>query len=320
MIPTTRRGVLGLGLTTMAGLAAASTATAAEPDPTTATLNLGTYNIFSSEHEDRFPDNTWDSRRLAVGRIIRQRNNNPDILAIQEGQVAAQVDDLVDTLGRSWSHHVTTTDLSPRAVLWRIGMFEPLDQGEVEIMGDDIDGYAGQRFGTFVRLRHLATGGQLLVLNVHLPTGSSEELQAIRHSSANRIADLAEQWSTQYGDIPIVAMGDFNNYFDTVIGGLPSAPRTMVDRGFQETFHAAPPEARMNPDSKSKLDIVNARTGVGEDGSKRLDYIFVRPAQQARVVDWRMIVNLREGSDVDLRTPVPSDHHPVTSRVRFSWG
>src|SRR5699024_7800306 len=105
MIPTTRRGVLGLGLTTMAGLAAASTATAAEPDPTTATLNLGTYNIFSSEHEDRFPDNTWDSRRLAVGRIIRQRNNNPDILAIQEGQVAAQVDDLVDTLGRSWSHH-----------------------------------------------------------------------------------------------------------------------------------------------------------------------------------------------------------------------
>src|SRR5699024_8709213 len=128
------------------------------------------------------------------------------------------------TLGRSWSHHVTTTDLSPRAILWRIGMFEPRDQGEVEIMGDDIDGYAGHRFGTFVRLRHLATGGQLLVLNVHLPTGSSEELQAIRHSSANRIADLAEQWSTQYGDIPIVAMGDFNNYFDTVIGGLPSAP------------------------------------------------------------------------------------------------
>ena len=318
--PTTRRQLLGLSLTTAAGLATATTARADVASPTTATLDLGTYNIFSSEYEDRFPDNTWESRRTAVGRIIRQRDNNPDILAIQEGQVAAQVDDLVATLGRAYSHHVTETDLSPRAILWRVGMFDALDRGEVEIMGDEIDGYAEQRFATFVRLRHLATGGELMVLNVHLPTGGSEELQSLRHSAVLHIAARVEQWTKQYGDLPVVVMGDFNNYFDTVIGGVPSAPRTMVDLGFQDAFRSAQPDTRVNPDSKSKLDIVNARTGCGADGSKQLDYVFVRPAQRATVVDWRMIVNLRAGSEVDLRVPVPSDHHPVASRVEFTWG
>lgn len=321
--PTTRRNVLGLGLTAAAGLAATTvagtTASAAEPTPTTATINLGTYNIFSEEYEDRFPDNTWESRRLAVGRIIRQRDFNPDILAIQEGQVASQVDELIATLGRGYSHYMAGPDLSPRAIFWRLGMFEALDQGEVEIMGDDIEGYAEQRFATFVRLRHLATGGQLFVVNLHVPTGSSERLQWIRHTAANRVADIVEQWQAEYEGVPAVVMGDYNNYWATVIGGLPSAPMTMYNRGFIETYLSAPPESRVNPDGKSKLDIVNARTGYGEGGSKRLDYICVKPAQQTTVVDWRMIINLRDGSEVDLRTPVPSDHHPVASRVEFDW-
>lgn len=316
-IKATRRGVLGLGLTVMAGVAGAPLAEAGVRGRTT--LNLATYNIFSKEFEDRFPDNLWKDRREAMGKIIRQRDNNPDILAIQEGQVAEQVTDLITTLGGRWRHHMSEMTLSPRAIFWRAGMFKALDQGEVEILGPEVVGHDIQRFGTFVRLRHLVAGGELLVLNVHLPVGGTAELQTIRHDAVQRIADQAEQWSEQYDGIPVIVMGDFNNYWATVIDGVPSAPWTMVDLGFQETYRSAAPETRVNPDYKSKIDIVKARAASGPDGLQRLDYIFVRSAHQVTTLDWRMIMNLRDDSEFDLETPVPSDHHPTASRVQLTW-
>lgn len=288
-------------------------------EDTTATINVETYNIFSIVHEDQFPDNAWVDRRAAVGEIIGQEDNDPDILAIQEGQDAQQVADLIDVLGPTWENYTTDVDISPRSIFWKDTVFDEVEHGMIEVIGPEYEGYDIQRYGSYVRLEHREAGEELMVLNVHLPSGATEILHEVRHSAALNIADLVKEWSNTHDDMPVIVLGDFNSYYDTVIGGYASGPMTLTESGLPDTYGAAAPETRLNPDYETKLNIVEARTNPGEDGSRRLDYIHTYPTDRVEVLNWRNIIDFAPGSDIEVRTPVPSDHNPVSSLLRLSW-
>lgn len=295
---------------------ASATATITEAS---ATITVTTYNMLSTQYDENYPGITWQTRRHEFAKIIRQPNNDPDILAIQEGQERPQVDDLTTMLGRGYENFTAPQDISPRAIIWKDAMFDRLDAGVVELLDPSVEGYAKQRYGTWVRLEHLRTGQQLMVLTIHVPTGAAEELHELRYHAALAMADHVKQWSEQYGDIPVILLGDFNSYYETVIGGYQSGPKLLSSLGIPEAYAAAPPESRTNPDYQSYLALNDATTKPGANGTRRLDYIHTYPADRVEVLDWRMIINFRDGSDTDLRTPVPSDHHPTAASLRLSW-
>lgn len=289
------------------------------PAEAAATIDFATYNILSSQYDDLFPDDKWADRRDAAAEIVKQDDNDPDILGVQEGQVAEQVDDLVAGLGDDWEHYAADDDISARAIFWRESMFDLVEEGTVEVIDSDVDAPEDKRHGSWVLLQHLDADEQLAVFNFHLPSGSAEHLHEIRYHAALAIAESVEETSADNGDIPVIVLADLNSYYDTVIGGYESAPKTLNDSGFPDTYGAASPDSRVNPDYKSSFDITQARAEKAEDGTQRVDYIHVYPADDVEVLDWRMIINFDEGSDEDLETPVPSDHHPVASQLHLTW-
>lgn len=315
-----RRTVLG----TAAALASASALAATGSTPAaaaeaSATIRVTTYNMLSTEYDDHYPGITWQTRRNAFASMVRHPDNDPDILAIQEGHERPQVDDLTTLLGRCYEHFTVTEDVSPRAIIWKAAKFDRLDAGTVELFDPSVEGYLHQRFGTWVRLEHLGTGQQLMVLNVHLPSGASEERHEIRYHAAQAMAEQVQQWSAEYGDIPVILLGDFNSYYNTVIGGYESGPKLLTSLGLPEAYAAAPADTRLNPDYETYLDLNAAKAKPGVDGTRRLDYVHTYPTDRVEVLSWRLLINFREGSDTDLRTPVPSDHHPTSVTLRLSW-
>src|SRR5690606_14626109 len=63
------------------------------------TVKVTTYNILSEKYDYKFPNNTWASRKAAWKDIIKQSNNVPEILGIQEGQEIDQVNDVITAMG-----------------------------------------------------------------------------------------------------------------------------------------------------------------------------------------------------------------------------
>src|SRR5690606_16311251 len=129
----------------------------------------------------------------------------------------------------------------------------------------------------------------------------------------------AINYSSTYGNIPVIIMGDYNGYYNTVIAGYPSAAATLDSLGLVDSYSACAPANRLNPDYATGNNMVNAKAKSGPSGSKRVDYIFIYPAASVSVLDWRNIINFSPGSTTNMVTPVPSDHNPVRSRLTLFW-
>lgn len=283
------------------------------------TVKVTTYNILSKNHDGTFPNNMWVDRKDALKDIIKQANNVPEILGIQEGQNIDQVDALILRMGSGYDHYVSPKTISPRAIFWKNDKYELVASDTKDLISPSITGYSTQRYASYVRLRHISTGKLLIVFNVHLPLGSEVAKQQLRYDMASFLAGKVQQYSGDYGDIPIIVMGDFNSYYSTVINGVPSAPATLVSYGLSDTYAACASSNRLNADYRTKNDMVNAKAQTGANGSKRLDYILTYPSANVSVLDWRNIINFSSGSTVNMQTPVPSDHNPVRSRLTLNW-
>ena len=285
----------------------------------TVTVKVTTYNILSKDYDATFPNNMWVGRKDAVGNIIHQSNNVPEILGIQEGQNLAQVNDVVSRMGSGYDNYVSNRNISARAIFWKNDKYELVASDTKELLSAAVSGYTSQRYASYVRLRHIATGKMLIVFNVHLPAGADAVTAQIRFDMATNLAGKVQQFSSDYGNIPVIVMGDFNSYYNTVINGLISAPAWLTSLGLSDTYAACPSASRLNPNYETKNDMVNAKAKSAANGSKRLDYIFTYPAANITVLDWRNIINFVSGSTVNLVTPVPSDHNPVRSRLTLNW-
>jgi endonuclease/exonuclease/phosphatase family metal-dependent hydrolase len=281
-------------------------------------VKVTTYNVLSKNHDSTFPNNTWAMRKTAFQSIIKQGNNVPEILGIQEGQNLSQVNDIVSLMGSGYDSYISPRTISARAIFWKNDKYQLVASDTKDIL-PDTTGYSSQRYASYVRLKHIATNKMLIIFNVHLPLGNDVHKQSLRRHMATYLAGKVQQYSSDYGNIPVIVMGDFNNYFDTIIGGIASAGATLTSFGLTDTYAECLPANRQNPDYRTKNDMENGVAELGASGSKRIDYIFTYPVNGVSVLDWRNIINFQTGSTINMQTPVPSDHNPVRSRLTLYW-
>lgn len=278
--------------------------------------SVAAYNILGAQHDPNIePEFAWHLRKEAFRDIVLQADNNPDILSLQEAN--AQIDDVIGLLGEHYDYHVSPRTISPKAVLWKPDRFELVSfDDDIDIFGSSVSGYASQRYATQVRLRERNTGKELLVYNLHIPEGGNRERQEIRGIATRNVAAHAKSQVSQ-SKLPVIVLGDLNNYPETVIDGLPSAPMVLKNNGFQDTFDIA--LEQINGNYGTSVNRATSTARIGENGSMRIDYVFAYPLDQVAVTQYATIINFAGSSSTQLERPVPSDHHPVRAVLHLAY-
>lgn len=282
-------------------------------------LVITTYNLLGIAYVDKSP---WENRKAAVNNIIRQANNDPDILGCQECANDVQMNGMIDMLKDTYDYHVlNVVDASPRLVFWKKNKFSLVESATIDMLADlypSASSYTANRYAHYVCLKELTTNKVILVYVVHFKSGSTATHQNIRYQSALTLCSVAKSKSQNYGDAPVIIMGDMNNYSKTTIDGISSAPMGLVSNGFTDTFDMT--ENRTNGDydtSNSQENMDNCTINYGANGSIRIDYIFVYPYNKISVSDYSIILNWVNGPGSTVQSPLPSDHNPVRSVVHL---
>lgn len=284
-------------------------------------VSITTYNVLSKGSDPKVgPDWEWNVRTGALKKMIFQENNNADIIAFQESSlVGEELQQMID--GKYDSHLSKREKVSGRLIGWKPDKFELADYNDdVEIFSpEEVSEQPGARYVGNVILREIKTGKKLSVYSVHVPAGTNlpkKEGQRIRQLGAHNLAIYAKEKAEETG-IPAIVLGDFNNYFNTVVDGILSAPKTMSENGFTDSFQGA--LKRTNEDYSTTVNRSTFSIKPGKNGTKRLDYIFTYPKEQVSVGDYSILINFEKGSSTRLQKPVPSDHHPVKSVLYFTY-
>ena len=154
--------------------------------------------------------------------------------------------------------------------------------------------------------------------DIHVKTNSSSvSYQQLRFDCITGLLPAAEFRSKHAGGIPVVILGDFNNYLQTVEQGCISAPAACIQGGYADAATTA--RTRKNFEYKTYVTDVNegvVSTWSGKDS--RLDYIFVRSDRDFDIESYQTVIDFLPGSTTQIRTPVPSDHCPVNAVIKFN--
>ena len=290
--------------------------------PERMSVSVTTYNLLSRQFVHKSP---WEDRKQQVGKIIRQENHNPDILGCEESQDEVQMNDMIAMLSPEYAYREMGIGASPRIIFWRKARFELVESDNIDLLNIypeyAPDEYLTSRYANFVRLREKSSGHELLVYLVHVKSGGkrSNEYQLLRRQCIQSLCRVAKAKSDSLGGMPVIAMGDLNNYAKTVINGVPSAPMTFVENGFADTFDLAAEHMNAGYKTYSPQSCIDEGTATPAGVNDRLDYIFVYPPKCAEVRRWAAIINFLPGSDVRVEKPIPSDHHPVNARLVLNY-
>ncbi len=258
----------------------------------------------------------WSNRRIAFRDLILASDNQPDILALQEVSQPEQLEDIVSLLSSEYDVHISSRIIDPRAIFWKKDKYSLVDfDDNIEGYDNTVSGYYTGRYVSHVRLKEKKTGKELLVFNIHPNSGSSAEKQRMRGILARRVADTAKKLSKKY-HAPAIVLGDFNNYANTVIDGLPGSPMVLKSYGFSDTFDDAIEKTNAEYTSYDKIYV--AKASKSQEGRKRLDYIFTYSEEKITVSDYRILIRF-QGGPPEFKTPRPSDHHPVRSTLYLCY-
>gem|GEM_PF-750142 len=274
-------------------------------------------NMLGKEHDPKFPNNTWDSRKEALRDVIFQDNNNPDILGLQEGMDLTQTMEVVSFLNGKYDSYVSDKEISARAIFWKPEKYNLLESDDVEAYDGTVTGRERSKYATFVHLREKATGKDIMVFNIHPRSGGTADEQRVRGVVANVIAGKAKAKSEQAGNVPVVVIGDFNNQPGSVIGGLPPTPVVFTNNGFTDTFVASP--LKINAHYATHDDISLGTATIGTNGNKRIDYVFIYPLERIAVSEYATIINFANNSNIIMKQPIPTDHRPVRAVIHLHY-
>ena len=251
---------------------------------------------------DGFDDgpNDWSTRRDSVIALIESQQ--PDIIGFQEPS-RRQSEDLAGAL----SGYQIITDSHKRSL--HIPIAVRTDRFEVNASGsfwlvDRSPLPGGTRRCTWLRLFDKKTTREIFVYNVHL---DGRDHNAHLRAVTELMAHIARRSPT----VPFVITGDFNQ--------VESGPGIRYLKGFPPFPNDDDPQ-RLNPlavvDTFGRINSTKSGVGTGHgftgriDGG-RIDYIFVGPT--IKVLDASI---LRDNPF----NKFPSDHYPVTARVRLYEG
>lgn len=265
--------------------------------PAPAEVDVMSFNIRYGTANDGA--NRWELRRQLLFDTIRTAD--PDVIGVQEA-LGGQIGEILDALPQYAALGVGRDDGKTRgeyaAILYRRDAYAVSDTGTFwfsdtpEVIASKSWGNTITRICTWARLVD-RQGRAFWVFNVHL----DHQSQPSRERST---ALLLERIRTRrLPDEPVIVTGDFN-------AGEQNAAITQLlrDAGSRapliDTFRA------MQPDAKE----VGTFTGftIGQTTGDKIDYVLVTPGIE--VVSAAIDRTTRDGR-------YPSDHFPVTARVRL---
>ena len=268
----------------------------AQPSPaasgaTSLEVRVASFNV-RWEGLDDGPD-AWEQRRDLVAKVLRQES--PDSVGLQEPS-PRQVDDILSAL----PHHAAFTyDRSTEPILYRTDRFRLAESGGFLLFaGTALPG--SRRTCTWVRLIEIKTGRAYYHYNVHL----DHRLQDSRWTSARR---LSEQIAARSHLDPLVVTGDFNAREDSptlsFLKGEGSV-RDEKDVPFESALPLVDTFRVVSPDATA--GTTRGVLGIGR--GRKIDYVLVEPTTE--VIEARILTDPIDGR-------YPSDHFPVTARVRW---
>lgn len=199
-------------------------------------VRVGSFNVLGSQHTDAqgprrpFPPASVRTARTA-GLVAK---HGVDILGTQE----LQDDQLRDLQGRTgmaaypglaWG--VKETDNS---VLWDPGVFELVSASRFTITFVD-----RPRPQPVVRLRHLATGRELYVVNTHPSPGDGRYLTQRRNAQARLVSVVNDLRAT---GLPVLVTGDMNDRREFYCRVVPQTGMAASNGGSYGSGCAPPPE------------------------------------------------------------------------------
>src|SRR5699024_6892596 len=236
---------------------------------------VGTSNSLSAHYDHVFRNNSWEERKESMKTAILQEGNFPDILGIQEGMVEAQVLELAVLLGGHYTSHVSHRDISSRAIFWKPSKYELVEfDDDIEVLDEDVKGYATTRYVTYVRLKEKETKKELLVINLHAPSSYSGNKEMIRNKLALNIAGKAKELSKNANNAPVFVVCDFNALPNTRDGMGITAPMVMVKNDFADTYEASSQKMNAYYGTHDRITTGKATSGRNSTNcSKRIDYI-----------------------------------------------
>jgi endonuclease/exonuclease/phosphatase family metal-dependent hydrolase len=238
-------------------------------------------------------DNEWTRRRAMLFDLLREQD--ADIVGLQEA-LAFQIDEIVAAAPGYAVVGVGRDDGAARgeftAILFRRARFRVADAGTFwfsdtpGVPGSTSWGNTITRICTWSRLID-GDGRGFYVFNVHL----DHQSQPSRERSTQLLRERIE--ARAYATEPVVVTGDFNVGEDN--------PALATLRGpFVDTFRAVRPD-------EAPAGTFTGFTFGNVNGPK-IDYVLTQPGTE--VID-AQIVRFARGARY------PSDHFPVTARIRF---
>lgn len=256
-------------------------------------LDLMTFNVrFDFPSGDG--KNAWAYRRGIVARLLRKQR--PDVIGVQEA-LRHQLDDLT----ASHRHYAaigegreggTEGEYSP--IVYRKDRLRPLESSTFwlsptpEVAGSTGFGNRVPRIATWARFEDRRTGRRFYVYNTHLDHESAPaQARGARLISAH-IAARA------HPDEPVFLTGDLNVEEDTPV--VRALGREMVD-----TFRKLRPGDR---------DVGTFNEWGRDTTGKKIDYIFGSRTPGVALLATEIVRKTYRGR-------LPSDHFPITLRVRL---
>jgi endonuclease/exonuclease/phosphatase family metal-dependent hydrolase len=178
-------------------------ARAAQP----AVIRVGSFNVLGSQHTAPGGDKGggWPSGAARLpGAIERIKAHGVSVVGLQEVQ-PDQLSGLVNGTGFAEYPGAEVSTLNRvNSILYDPDVFQ-LVSGSTFMMSNGM----GERAQPIVRLRHIATGRELYVVNAHPPAGHSGALTAKRAASMSQLVGVLNGLKQQ--GLPILVTGDMND-------------------------------------------------------------------------------------------------------------
>lgn len=256
------------------------------------------FNIRNGYANDK--ENRWDLRKELVYKVIQ--DYAPDVLGLQEVN-HKQLGELKKQFPNYGFIGVASdggTKGQYSAIMYLKNKFKVVDSGDFWISETPEKvskswRSAHIRICTWARLKNQKTSKELVIYNTHLDDGSklAREKGAemiMKHLHGQKLKDS------------FIVMGDFNAPEESKAIEQVKGTGAFVNDPYPK---AVDPFRVLNPEAKN----VGTYNGFsGDDSGAKIDYIFV--PKNAQIMEAEILKTNHNGR-------YPSDHFPVTARVRF---
>jgi len=272
-------------------------------------LRVMTFNIRYGAANDG--ENRWENRRQLVLNIVR--DNSPDVVGLQEA-LDFQLVQLREGLAEYSQLGVARDDGKTKgeycAILYRLDRFKVDESGTFwfsdtpDVPGSSHWGNANIRICTWARLVEKKSGRAFYHYNLHLDHVSQPSREKSVVLLGQRIRDR------KYPD-PFIVTGDFNagesNPAITYLKGK-TPPGGTTESKSENAIAVVDTFRVLHPDA---AEVGTFHSFAGNRKGEKIDYIFVPPGVQ--VLESEIIHTQYDGH-------YPSDHFPVTARIRLPAG